>query len=582
MTTPSASSPVGELDNAPPPVDPALVEELLRLFGKAARAHQLYLPNNPVYKAAQDALRASFSPIWEAADELVLTFTENEVKYAGHVVLEESGKGSDSLPWTFYKDGVRELRFLRGFDNDELTKLLDILQRVRKASPDEDDLLTMLWHVDFGFLRYRYVDMNVEPSVPLTAGAEYITDGEVDAVGSERADRHLDPAEYAGGTDEPTTEARSGVVNMADFDGTLYFLDEKEIEYLQTEVRREYESDLRQNVVALLLDIFEQQADSSIRQEVTEVLDSFMVHLLSAGQFRTVAYLIRESLVAGQRAIDIVPAHSERMALLPVRLSAPAALTQLLQSLDGAAELPPAAELSELFEQLRGSALSTVLEWLGRLQNPRLRPLLEQAASRLAAQSTADLVKLVASPKREVALEAIKRAGALRTPAAAAPIAKVLEAGDAELRGAAVQALSEIGSPSALQALERAVGDEERDVRVATIRALQARAYRPVLPRLEGIVKGRAIRDADLTEKMAVFEAYGSLCGDTGVEALDDMLNGKSMFGRREDAELRACAAVALGRISTATARASLQKAVSEKDVVVRNAVGRALRGVAT
>jgi HEAT repeat protein len=574
---PSAPQPVGELDNAPPPVDPALVEELLRLFGKAARAHQLYLPNNPVYKAAHDALRASFSPIWEVADEVVLTFTEHEVKFAGETVLEESSKSSDSLPWIFYKDGVRELRFLRGLDNDELTKLLDILQRVRKASPDEDDLLTMLWQVDFVYLRYRYVDMNVEPTVPLTSGSEQITDDEGRAVAQQG--RRIDPAEYAGSAAEETVESRPGVVNMADFDATLYFLDEKEIEYLQTEVRREYESDLRLNVVAMLLDIFEQQADPTLRQEVAQVLDNFMLHLLSAGQFRTVAYLVRESLVAGQRAIDITPAHSERMAQLPSRLSAPEALSQLLQSMDGAATLPPAAELGELFEQLRGTALSTVLEWLGRLQNPKLRPLLEQAASRLAAQSTAELVKLIVSPKRDVALEAIKRAGGLRTPAAVGPISKVLENGDAALRSVAVQALAEIGSPSALQALERTVDDRDRDVRVATVRALQSHAYRPALARLEGIVKGRSIRDADLTEKMAVFEAYGSLCGEPGVVALDAMLNGKSMFGRREDAELRACAAVALGRIGTAEARASLQKAANEKDVIVRNAVGRALRG---
>ena len=73
-----------------------------------------------------------------------------------------------------------------------------------------------------------------------------------------------------------------------------------------------------------------------------------------------------------------------------------------------------------------------------------------------------------------------------------------------------------------------------------------------------------------------------SLCGDAGIALLDGMLNGKSMFGRREDAELRACAAVALGRIGSAEARASLQRAATEKDVVVRNAVGRALRGATT
>ena len=572
MTTPSAPLPAAELKNAQAPVDVALVQELLRLFGKAARAHQLYLPNNPVYKQALENLRAGFLPIWETTDEVALAFSESEVRYGGETALEEGAKSSDSLPWLFYKDGVRELTFARGFDSEELGKLLDILQRVRKASPDEDDLLTMLWQGDFAYLRYRYVDVSVDPTEPLGDGGEQLADAQIDT-------SRLAETDAAEGEEGLDSGSRSGVVNMSDFDGTLYFLDEREIEYIQAEVRREYEIDLRQNVLALLLDIFEQQAEPSIRDEVAEILDSFMLHMLSAGQFHNVAYLIREALVASQRAIDIVPAQRDRLAQIPARLSAPEALAQLLQSMDEAEALPSQAELLELFEQLRGSALATVLDWLGRLQNPKLRPLLEQAAARLAAQSTAELVKLVLSPSRNVALEAIKRAGALRTPAAVVPISKVLGEGDAELRAAAVAALAEIGSPTALQSLERGVEDREREVRVAAIRALQARAYRPVLPRLEAIVKGRGIRDADLSEKMALFEAYGSLCGNGGVTALDAMLNGKSLFGRREDAEVRACAAVALGRVGTPDAQASLRQAANEKDVVVRTAVARALRG---
>jgi hypothetical protein len=572
VTTPSVPLPAGELEQVQAPVELVLVQELLRLFGKAARAHQLYLPNNPVYKQAQDNLRAGFLPIWEVTDEVALAFTESEVKYAGETVLEEHSKSSDSLPWLFYKDGVRELTFARGFDAEELPKLLDIMQRVRKASPDEDDLLTLLWQGDFAYLRYRYVDMSVDPSAPLGEGGEQLADSQIDV-------RRLAEEGAAEGEEGVESQSRPGVVNMSDFDGTLYFLDEREIEYIQSEVRREYEVDLRQNVLALMLDIFEQQADPAIRNEVATILDSFMLHMLSAGQFHNVAYFIREALVASQRAVDIVPEQRDRLAQIPTRLSAPESLTQLLQSMDEAPSLPSQAELVELFEQLRGSALATVFEWLGRLQNPKLRPLLEQAAARLAAQSTAELVKLVSSQSRNVALEAIRRAGELRTPAAVPPIAKVLDTGDVELRSAAVHALSEIGSPSALQALERGVEDDEREVRVTTIRALQARAYRAVLPRLEAMVKGRAIRDADLTEKMAAFEAYGSLCGNGGVVALDSMLNGKSMFGRREDSELRACAAIALGRIGTPDAQASLRQAANEKDVVVRNAVGRALRG---
>ena len=150
---------------------------------------------------------------------------------------------------------------------------------------------------------------------------------------------------------------------------------------------------------------------------------------------------------------------------------------------------------------------------------------------------------------------------------------------DVPLRQASVQALTDIGSPGALQALERSIDDTERDVRVAAVRALGAKAYRGVFARLETAVKGKAIRDADLTEKMAFFEAYGAMCGDNGVAFLDGLLNSKSMFGKREDSELRACSAIALGRVNTAKAREALQRAAGEKDVVVRNAVNRALRG---
>jgi HEAT repeat protein len=577
VTSPSAP-PARELEHAQIVVDLPLIQELLRLFGKAARAHQLYLPNNPVYKAAQDALRAGFLPIWEQTDELVLSFTESEVKHAGETVLEERSKSSDSLPWTFYKDGVRELRFLRGFDEEELGRLLDILQRVRKASPDEDDLLTLLWQGDFAYLRYRYVDMMVDATVPVAEGGEALTDGEQLEEGGGRTGKRIDPATYAGGDDEEE-ETRPGVVSMSDFDSTLYFLDEQEIEYLQTEVKREYETDLRQSVVALLLDILEQQPDNDIRVEVADVLDNFMLHMLTGSQYHNVAFLLRESQVASQRAAELQAAVRERLTTLPARLSAPEALSQMLQSIDESESPPTAAELEELFEQLRPTALATVFEWLSRLQTAAMRPLLEQAAARLASQNTAELVKLIGSDNRNVALEATRRAGALKTPAAVSPLAQVLAEGDAELRVTAVQALTEIGTPGAMQALEHGLEDSDRDVRVATVRAIQGRSYRAALPRLEAAVKGRGVRDADLSEKMAMFEAYGTMCGDAGVATLDGMLNGKSLFGPRADAELRACAAMALGKVATPLAQAALHKAATEKDVVVRNAVSRALRG---
>ena len=124
MTASSAPAASGGTEALESPFPPAPVEELLRLFIKAGRAHQLYLPNNPIYKGALDALRAGFSGIWAQTDELTLTFTETAICWFDHVVLSEPSKSGDSLSWMFFKDGVRELKLLKGFEDKEVVALL--------------------------------------------------------------------------------------------------------------------------------------------------------------------------------------------------------------------------------------------------------------------------------------------------------------------------------------------------------------------------------------------------------------------------------------------------------------------------
>jgi hypothetical protein len=99
------------------------------------------------------------------------------------------------------------------------------------------------------------------------------------------------------------------------------------------------------------------------------------------------------------------------------------------------------------------------------------------------------------------------------------------------------------------------------------------------LPRLLDAIRRKEVRAADLGEKMALFEAFGAMCGDAGVGELDGILNARGLLGAKEPPELRACAARALGMIGTRSSMASLQKAADTKDVVVRSAVARAMRG---
>ncbi|MGI8402208.1 MAG: HEAT repeat domain-containing protein [Gemmatimonadaceae bacterium] len=566
MTTPAtANSAQSELDEPSFPI--VYVTDLLKAFVKAVRAHQLYLPNNPMHARSLETVREAFATLWQHTDELDLQVVETQLTWEGRVVLNEQERTSDNLAWLFYKDGIRELKILKGFEDEELAILFDILQRVRKATDDDDDLLTLMWEREFATLQYRYVDLTAEggPGVESMERAE-------------QKEKILSPAQAEAGLQA----TNSSIAKLDDFDATLYFLDDREVEYLQGEIRREFSTDLRPAVIASLLDIFEAHKDPTVREEVCGLLDYFLLILLSTAQYRNAAYLLREANVTAGRAPDVLDAQKQRLTQMGELMSDPKPLGQLLQALEASPLRAPQMELDELFAILQPRALETILSWISRSTNPQLKMLLELAATRLASTHSAELIRLIGSDDEAVVMEAIRRAAALKSAAAVPALGKMLSVGEPEMRVAAVIALTGIGSPGAMQMLERAVADEDREVRIAAVRALGARNARASLPRIEAAIKGKDLRESNLTEKMAFFEAYGLLSGDSGIVLLDGLLNAKGFMGKRDDSEIRACAAMALGKIGSQKAMDALNRASAEKDVIVRNAVSRAIRSSAT
>jgi HEAT repeat protein len=546
---------------------PAQVEELMQTLAKAQRAHQLYLPNNPVYQQAIERLREQFRRLWEATDDLFLDVSENELRWEGSVVYNVTTK-SESIAWVLFKDGVRSLTFKPGVEQDEIVSLLDVIHRARTLqAEDNDDLLTLLWEKDFQRIQYQFQDLTTDTGTMQLPTEDQIQPPETSPTAVQQA------------VEEEAPPRREGIVRTEDFDTTLYFLDEREIEFIRKSVEDEYTQDLRRNVLGMLFDVLELQPYPTVRAELISILESFLPYLLGASDFGAVAYVLRESKAVLTRAREVLPEHRQALEALPTRLSEEQTLTQLLQSLDEATVHPSAQELTELFNELKADALPTLFGWLPRLVNARVKETVEVAVQRLANANSAAVVQAIQLPDPVVALEAIKVAGRLRLQPAVQGLAAVLASPETPVRVAAVQALSEIASPAAIQALEKGLDDDSRDVRLASVRVIGQHKSKSALPKIAEVVQGKSMRAADLTEKMAFYEAYGTMIGETGVAALDAMLNSGGFLKRKEDPQTRACAAMALGRIGTPAARAALEKAAQEKDPLVRNAVNRALRG---
>ncbi len=549
----------------------AAIEDALRAFAKALRAVQLYLPNNPTRAAAIDKVRTAFGEVWHVANPLEIQIKEAAFVWEGTTVYRDAERGTDGLPWLLYRDGLRSLVVHSGFETADLDALLAILHKARAASADDDDLVTRLWVADLATLEYRHVEHAAAGDLPVVSGA--------DRPGMAVFDPASAPLAVPFAESPPPGEGPPpGIVRVEDFESTLHFLDTREAAYLQEELKREYADDHRKLVLASLFDVIEGQSAPDAQLEALRIVDHLLIEFLTHGEYELVALTLREASTASRRvtADDRV---TTALRDLPARLSEPSVMAQLLQALDESARAPVASLLEGLFVELRPTALEPLVSWLGSATASPARASIERASARLASAHTMELAHLLEHDNDVVVRGALRLAAQLATPAAVPGLSRLLRGRDPKLRVEALTVLGEIASPAALQAVERAIDDSDRDVRVAAFRVIGAKAHAGALPRLLDAMRRKEMRGADLSEKMALFEAFGSMCGDAGVPELDRLLNARGLLGAREPAELRACAARALGIVASTAAVAALQRAADTKDVVVRSAVARAMRG---
>jgi len=550
-----------------------VVEEMLKTVVKALRAFQMYLPNNPIYQKAQLNIIEAFRPIWEVFDELVLQIVETDFHWEDQVVYHQPVK-NESLAWTLYKDGMRVVTFKAGAEREEIAKLLEVVHRARMLPADaDDDLNTLLWEQQFDFVYCQFTEFLTD-GVPIEAAEHGSTP---DQAAIQEAVQEEVQQTASGSSTQPEAR-RSGIVDIEDFDSTLYFLEEPEIAYIAKALENEYRQDLRNNTLNILLDLLEQQTDDAVRSELFGILETLMPNLLQDGEFRAVAMILREVRLIGDRAKSLTPEQRQRLENFRSQLSEATVLTQLLQAVDEAQTAPSAADLGELFRELRPGSLETILVWLPRLGTPFVRDLLVQSAERLAEASPNEVMRLLRLPESEALLGTVDLCGRLVLQGSVTGLGETLLHENQAIRSASVKALTAIGSAGALQALEKALEDKDREVRIAAVRALGSRGYKNALRLIQvGVLEG-GLKDADLTERIAFFEAYAMIAGDAAIEPLTRILIPGGMFRKKHGPESRACAAIALAKLGTTDARAVLQQAKDDKDLVVRNAVNRALR----
>jgi len=337
--------------------------------------------------------------------------------------------------------------------------------------------------------------------------------------------------------------------------------------------------DLRGDVLSALFDRIEEPKFPERQGEVLKIFQILLPNFLSRGLLSSAGSVLEElaRLLASEDALG----PELRMAAEEIleEVSGTETLKELIQALEDGSIAPDPSELAAFLRHLRSDSLGPLLRAAEEAEDPKVKTIIQDAVKGIARKYSEALVDCLEDEDPVVVAGAVSLAGTLQVRDAAPHVARLLAHESPSVRLAAIRAATDLKVSLVVGGLQELLADPDRDVRIAAARALGSLRYRPSAPHFREVIRGKEIRQADISEQIAFFESYGLIQDPDGVKLLDGLLNSRGFLGRKETGEIRACAALGLGRMGTQEAAVALEKATDEQDPVVRSAVNRALRG---
>jgi hypothetical protein len=137
-------------------LEPGVIEkvrEILLTLANTVSAMKIFPFEHATVRNFVDELAKRMRSFLEAHGKLEIDIEEFNFAFMGKPVYRDD-LSIKSLPFFFFKDGMRKLFFYDGLEKDELAEFLELLKQESQKPSDEGDIVTALWEKDFPSIQY--------------------------------------------------------------------------------------------------------------------------------------------------------------------------------------------------------------------------------------------------------------------------------------------------------------------------------------------------------------------------------------------------------------------------------------------
>jgi HEAT repeat protein len=567
------------------PVEAKKAKDVIQSFKKTFSLIKLYPPENPSAQKSIDLFYTQIGEFLNEYEELIIEIGEFSFSYNKELVFQDIEKRK-SLPFLFYRDGVRELSFYKDLDKEELQDFFETIREVSDLPPEDTDIVNSIWEKDFVHIRYfsidEFLDQDIgEPTEEISL---------VDKLGLSKGDLKLTPKDqelYKKGLGlgiEDGREKGEGEFEGEPGDETTVAT---RVQAVKKEEMPEIESMLVESrktspvneLVALLFELlfFEEREEEF--SEVVNVLDKCHQNVVDGADFAS-ALSILSQLKELKKTIS--SKSEERAKKLNIILSA-------------AKEPIFISHLKKLYSDGHVEDFDAFFEYLGHLGPsafPVVAKIWEESKFPFSRTKVANFLKEIGKKDIDSLLNLAKEQAPslareiLSIVADASEKKKISHLEDfvnnpsKDIRLEVIQVLGKYEDEAANKILLKFLSDQDVEVRARAFMNLKYLGDKAPFDYALRLAQEKDFRDRIKLEKKAILNFLASTETEEIVTLLRSMLKKRRIFSRHKNTETRLCAVSALERMATPEAVNVLDEGAKLRNRTIRKACKRALRNI--
>ena len=553
-----------------------LARDLTSAFIKAIKAFRFYPPDNPTLKGFRDQLLKKFQFFLNKYQTFVLQVGEYDLSFKSRILYENKDVKT-SLAFSLYKDGLREIRFMKGIEEWEVQGVIDILKHSETINSLEDDIVTLMWEKDFMHISYLATDEFLEETPVIIP--DNVDQFRRNLVFKPLA-HHVEVELAEEGSEEKIDldEILSKVIEEPlpfVSDRSVYFLSADEVEGLRKEVESEVDPVFIFNITDTLFEILALEKETEPFQDAVKILIKVLDAFLTLGEFTKASELLKRVYII-LKTYDLQDWQVEGIGKIIVEAGEEVRVERIGKVLEREEVL--LEHVSAYLSLLQKNAIKPLIKLLGELKNSKVRRVFCDALSEIGKNHIELFTPFIEDRRWYLVRNIVYILGRVGKEQAFPYVQKAFNHEENRVRREAVQALGLIGGPKAIGLLVRALTDNDVRIRcMAAINLGKVGKKTGLIPLLE-VVQTKDFYKREPVEIKAFFNAIGMVGSNEAVPVLQQLLERKSWFGRGKSDEIHIGAANTLAVIGTPEARAVLEEGKNSKDESIREACTQALK----